>query len=106
MDVNFNPLNRLSYFLKRNNPKYDDPMVNTCQSSYAKRMRQVVDQLKEKLFLRPIPNLAKHTSDSENREDNTEAEGELKNHDLAGKLRLKNSFLIILDWKAKIISIL
>ncbi|VUZ57545.1 unnamed protein product [Hymenolepis diminuta] len=34
-------------------------------------------------------NLAKHTSESKNREDNKEAEGELKNQDLAGKLRLK-----------------
>ncbi|KAM3183040.1 hypothetical protein ACTXT7_011150 [Hymenolepis weldensis] len=88
MDVNFNPLNRLAQFLMRNNPKYYNPIINTCRSPYAKAMQQVVDQLKRKLFLQSGSDLAKYTSDSENRKDNMEAEKKLKGQDLADKLRL------------------
>lgn len=88
MDVNFNPLNRLAQFLLRNNPKYYNPIINTCRSPYAKAMQQVVDQLKRKLFLQSGTDLAKYTSDSENRRDKMEAEKKLKDQDLADKLRL------------------
>ncbi|VUZ57605.1 unnamed protein product, partial [Hymenolepis diminuta] len=88
MDVNFNPLNRLAQFLMRNNPKYYNPIINTCRSPYAKAMQQVVDQLKKKLFLQSGTDLAKYTSDSESRKEKMEAEKKLKDQDLADKLRL------------------
>uniref|UniRef100_A0A5K3FLB6 Dynamin_M domain-containing protein n=1 Tax=Mesocestoides corti TaxID=53468 RepID=A0A5K3FLB6_MESCO len=87
MDVNFNPINRLAEFLMRNNPKHGNLTRKVCLNPYTKGMRQVLNLLKQDLFLKSDTELARHTAASEERKLEWEKMKEMVARELDEKSR-------------------
>ncbi|KAH9286506.1 EF-hand calcium-binding domain-containing protein 5 [Echinococcus granulosus] len=85
--VNFNPINRLAEFLMRNNPRYDNLTGNICLTPYARGMRQVLELLKQDLFLKSDTELAKFTAAAEKRKLDLEVLKEQEERKLDEKRR-------------------
>ncbi len=97
-DVNFNPINRLAEFIMRNNPRYSNLGGAACATPYARGIKDVLDSLKEEMFLKSGTELAELTIASNKRKANLEEAREREAKDLIDKQRqmepLFNCFVI------------